>query len=284
MFTQFRVRYPKGCLISEFVATDHGKYIVRSLVILEGVTLATGLAAADTVELAEDQARTRALAVLDISTSTGETVIPSTTPETSTLATSQPQATFAQDTWKPFQQNTLFPDTTEATTPPPSFSEPNIAAYSPLVSSEENATPFVHEFHSPGVTKTTAEDSPEIETPPFLEPLPDIEPIASSFSPSSEEMGNFPIGASPLMSEPDYLPTSIEASNDTTAIPPISEPADLSDVIARTNVELRRLGWTTEQGRDYLKRTYGKSSRQQLSDEQLLEFLHYLEFQPTPYD
>lgn len=284
MFTQFRVRYPKGCLISEFVAIDHGKYIVRSLVIVEGVTLATGLAAADTVELAEDQARTRALAVLGIYPTTEETVIPSTTPETSILPTSQLPTTFAQDTWKPDQQNSLFADATQAVAPAPSFSEPNIAAHTPPVSSEENVMPLVDEFHSSGRTEATAEDSPEIETPPFLELLPDIEPITSSFSPTSEEMGNSSIGASPLISTPDYLSTSIETSSDTTAIPPSSEPADLSGVIARTNVELRRLGWTTEQGRDYLKRTYGKSSRQQLSDEQLLEFLHYLEFQPTPYD
>lgn len=54
-------------------------------------------------------------------------------------------------------------------------------------------------------------------------------------------------------------------------------PVDLSDVIAQTDVELRRLGWTSAQGREYLEKTYGKRSRTQLTDEELMSFLLYLE-------
>jgi hypothetical protein len=61
-----------------------------------------------------------------------------------------------------------------------------------------------------------------------------------------------------------------------------SEPIDLSDAIARTSVELKRLTWSNQQGREYLLRTYGKRSRQELTDEEMLEFLHYLESQPSP--
>jgi hypothetical protein len=57
---------------------------------------------------------------------------------------------------------------------------------------------------------------------------------------------------------------------------------DNSDIIARTNVELRRLNWTSEQGRKFLEETYGKRSRSLLSESELLEFLQYLEKQPTP--
>ena len=56
-------------------------------------------------------------------------------------------------------------------------------------------------------------------------------------------------------------------------------PVDLSDVIAQTDVELRRLGWTSTQGREYLEKTYGKRSRQQLTDDELMSFLLYLEEQ-----
>ncbi|MEL7051937.1 MAG: hypothetical protein AAGM45_09130, partial [Cyanobacteria bacterium J06588_5] len=56
-------------------------------------------------------------------------------------------------------------------------------------------------------------------------------------------------------------------------------PVDLSDVIAQTDVELTRLGWTNVQGREYLEKTYGKRSRQQLTDEELMSFLLYLEEQ-----
>jgi hypothetical protein len=61
-------------------------------------------------------------------------------------------------------------------------------------------------------------------------------------------------------------------------------PVDFSDIIARTNVELKRLGWTTQQGKDYLLQTYGKRSRQLLTDGELLDFLHHLEAEPTPED
>ena len=58
--------------------------------------------------------------------------------------------------------------------------------------------------------------------------------------------------------------------------------ADFSDIVARTNVELKRLGWTNQQWRDYLVKTYGKRSRQLLTDAELLDFLHHLESEPSP--
>ncbi|PSN12717.1 hypothetical protein C7293_19050 [filamentous cyanobacterium CCT1] len=54
---------------------------------------------------------------------------------------------------------------------------------------------------------------------------------------------------------------------------------DLSDIIAQTDVELQRLGWSVSQGREFLEKTYGKRSRHDLTDDELLEFLLYLETQ-----
>jgi hypothetical protein len=65
-------------------------------------------------------------------------------------------------------------------------------------------------------------------------------------------------------------------------VPETTTPVDFSDIIARTNVELKRLGWTNHQGRDYLLQTYGKRSRQLLTDAELLDFLHHLESEPAP--
>jgi hypothetical protein len=61
----------------------------------------------------------------------------------------------------------------------------------------------------------------------------------------------------------------------------LAEPIDFSEVIAKSDMELKRLGWTSEQGRNYLLQTYGKRSRQLLSDEELIEFLQYLQSLPT---
>lgn len=57
---------------------------------------------------------------------------------------------------------------------------------------------------------------------------------------------------------------------------------DFSEIIGRTNVEMKRLGWTSDQLRNYLLQNYGRGSRQLLSDEKLIEFLTYLEQQSTP--
>jgi hypothetical protein len=58
---------------------------------------------------------------------------------------------------------------------------------------------------------------------------------------------------------------------------PTQKPTiDVSDIIAQTTVEVKRLGWTNERGKDYLLQTYGKRSRQLLTDEELQDFLKRL--------
>jgi len=54
----------------------------------------------------------------------------------------------------------------------------------------------------------------------------------------------------------------------------------MSDMIVQTDVELRRLRWSTEDGRRHLEATYGKRSRHELTDEELISFLCYLESLP----
>lgn len=81
---------------------------------------------------------------------------------------------------------------------------------------------------------------------------------------------------------PVAMPASTVAANALKDFDNSSSPVDLSDIIAQTDVEMGRLGWTSSQGRKYLEETYHKRSRQQLNDEELLEFLLYLESQPTP--
>lgn len=38
------------------------------------------------------------------------------------------------------------------------------------------------------------------------------------------------------------------------------EPVNFSKVIAQTDVEMQRLGWTTDKGREHLQKNYGKRS------------------------
>ncbi|MGF1493714.1 MAG: hypothetical protein ACFBSC_14910 [Microcoleaceae cyanobacterium] len=60
------------------------------------------------------------------------------------------------------------------------------------------------------------------------------------------------------------------------------EATDFSSDIAKTDIELKRLGWTPEQGVSYLQKTYGKRSRRTLTEDELLDFLHHLEALPNP--
>ena len=66
MLPQFQDRYPTGSLISELLQIHQGKFVVRVSAQIEGVTRATGMAADETLEIAEDRARSRALMVLGI--------------------------------------------------------------------------------------------------------------------------------------------------------------------------------------------------------------------------
>jgi hypothetical protein len=64
MLAQFQERYPTASLLSQLLTIYQGKFVVQVSVQIEGVVRSTGLAAAETIELAEDRARTRAIALL----------------------------------------------------------------------------------------------------------------------------------------------------------------------------------------------------------------------------
>jgi hypothetical protein len=106
--------------------------------------------------------------------------------------------------------------------------------------------------------------------------------IGSSLSLSEEldnlELDQGPDSSSSLSSSPSRLNKNFSKDLD------LSEQAvsiDLSELIAQTNVEMKRIGWMAKQGQDYLQRTFGKRSRQQLDEEELAEFLEFLKNQPT---
>ena len=61
---KFRHQYPQGSLVSELVEIDRGTYIVKALVQIDNLILATALAGGSTVEAAEDAAKERAIATL----------------------------------------------------------------------------------------------------------------------------------------------------------------------------------------------------------------------------
>jgi hypothetical protein len=259
MLAEFQSLYPTGSLISELVQIYHGKYIVRASVQIDGVTRATGMAAAETVEAAEDQARNRALMVLK-------------------TTAAQPKDAIAVSPISQVQSNNSLPAVD-------GLGHESTPASVNLFSQAQTVSPTTSNPVSPEKTlqpnfPVTNNLQPQWETTPELsqlqssnelepQPLPEI---------SSSKVTPFP--------QPSYSHSSEDGtmSSTITKKKKKSEPVDQSDDIAKIGVEMERLGWTTEQGRDYLIKTYGKRSRHLLNADELRDFLKYLESQPTPPD
>jgi hypothetical protein len=55
----------------------------------------------------------------------------------------------------------------------------------------------------------------------------------------------------------------------------------LSDVIAQIGTEIDRIGWSKKQGSAYLQGTYGKRTRAELTEPELVAFLTYLKSLPA---
>jgi hypothetical protein len=275
MLAQFQSLYPQGCLISELVEIFQGKYIVRASVQIEGVTRATGMAAAETVEDAEDRAINRALMVL------GVTSTPQAAPN---VALSPEPISQVPAKATPALVSTALVTSSE-------LSELNDRVYSAVV----NPLPLIETVASPAPQPTTAKSdtytqdfSQRFPVTSDEEPQWDIPPDDLGIVSDDEIENDAPpeIASSNVKQfvPRNYNPQENPGTPPTTKRKKKTEPVDLSDVIAKTDIELRRLGWSPEQGREYLIKTYNKRGRTLLTEEELHSFLKHLESQPTPID
>ncbi len=263
MFAQFRSRYPTGSLISELLAIDHGKYVVRVKVEVDRIILSTGLAAADTVEQAEDQARRRSLQVLGIDTSS--TALPPFSPTPSVSPTQNSPQFELNPAPEPAQLSASAVESEADDFPP--FPELEDAPSSSSRSSEDwlSATYINPSSPSKSMSTDSGSTSSNKGRSASLPPLPDLSSSSSNDASSYTE---------------DIPQTSLSSKKKKSKAP--VESTDFSPEIAKTDLELKRLGWTRDQGVDHLQKTYGKRSRHQLTEDELLDFLHYLECLPTP--
>ncbi len=95
LFTRLQTRYPTSNLVSELVQIHQDSYVVRSLIQVGGVTLATAMAAATSVEEAEDRSRLRALAILGIGVAKAEGQTADRVDASVNSRTEQPRLTFS---------------------------------------------------------------------------------------------------------------------------------------------------------------------------------------------
>ena len=236
MLNKFRTRYPKGNLISELIKIDAGKYLVKASIVVEGITLATGLAAAASIEVAEDQARNRALALLALDVRPADTTNPVSveTKNTPVFSTSLPTSTPLptpnnEQVWPKSQSSPL--------------NQSNIEVAQPK--SNERST----------------------------------KPTDSDLTPEPVEIFSLPTAHSLPSKTPNSQNQKTKNQSSARTTNPAEKTLNVDQVINLVTVEMKRLGWTTDQGRNYLIQTYGKRSRHLLTDEELLEFFEYLKTQ-----
>jgi hypothetical protein len=238
MLQKLRQRYPQVALISELVQIDHGKYIVRAIIEIEGKTVVTGLAAADTVEIAEDRARERALLLLEAENTPDLQLVEKVSPNNISLPSDLPK------TVPSTKKSTKTAKVTEIPRPE--------AKIEPELPQVQDIPPAKIELELPQVQDI---------------PLPEPEPLLLEMEPDNYSLlSELPEEASLTEEEPP-------APEPVVVIP---EEIDYSVLKTKIDVEMKRLAWTTEKGREYLISTYGKKSRLLLTNEELLEFYNYL--------
>ncbi|MEA5621406.1 hypothetical protein [Nostoc sp. UHCC 0251] len=298
MLAQFQSLYPKGSIISELIQIFQGKYIVRASVQIEGVTRATGMAAAETVEAAEDQARTRALIVLGITNAPPESVAFTSNPISpeqlnpslntknrlnESAYSSAKDGDFVGSHWSVVSDK-------EISMPPSRVRniKPEVVTNKNEQYGDTNAVPLPTETGSASTSDTYSQDfgqSFPVTANQELEFAPPVENLEIT---SDNQMENQTFPGISANNVTPFTPRSYSPQEDVVT-PSVTgkrkkkaEPVDLSDVIAKTDVELQRLGWTPEQGREHLIKTYGKRGRTLLTEEELHGFLKFLQSEPDP--
>ncbi|MGJ5676402.1 MAG: hypothetical protein ACR9NN_22820 [Nostochopsis sp.] len=292
MLAQLQSLYPTASLISELVQIYHGKYIVRASLQIEGITRATGMSAADTVEQAEDQARSRALMVLGIATTSQvqtESVIENkSVTDVKTSKSTEPVQTEENVSASPYMYVPVSSSTETLTETPIDTSNLETQASTPIKSTVSSIS-SISSISSTNTIDTYSQDVEENSAAIAQPELPDFGEISSNQSENEPlpEINSSNVTPFPQRNHHNTLTEEVVAAappTPTTKKRKKSEPVDQSDDIAKIGVEMQRLGWTTEQGRDYLIQTYSKRSRHLLDSEELRDFLKYLESQATPID
>lgn len=311
LLTQLQSRYPFSSLVTELLPSQGGQCVVRAMIQVGGMAIASGMAAASTVEQAEDHARLRALALVGIvptlATPTLAPVPPVAPPAPTPIPTppSPPAAPVAM----PAIATPLPPNGFVPVPPPPAWLDPTPSAPPAIAESPTVAPTRTSEGTSPEIPGAAEAEEPMGGVPLSEDAIEDrYPPDEESFSDDwvNEQEDLPPVMAAPVppppvqtterdrpsSSRPSKSPKGSKAKPITEAPAPppepepaasLAEPDDLSNLIAMTDIEMDRIGWTKQQGRDYLKETYKKSTRQRLDVNELMDFLNYLRALPSAH-
>jgi hypothetical protein len=274
ILVQLRAHYPTACLSADLLQVLEDRYVVRAVVQVEGAILVTAMAMGETVEQAEDQARDRLLDVLGIApipvaSESGVT-------QQAAIAASSHEPDLAPASISPTPLDWSASPTPELIQPSPAQEEQELTlettppGLSPVEAGSQPpaSAPEEHE-----ITITGGGDESELEME--FEYTLEEEPLDTDGGNSSLAGGADGSPAQPAPNAAVNQPVS--RPMDSLAM----ETTDLSDVIAQIGTEIERIGWTKKQGSQYLQETYGKRTRQELTQAELLDFLSYLKALPS---
>jgi hypothetical protein len=309
---QFRRQYPQGSIISDLVQIHGDQYVVKVSVSLANTVLVSTLAADANLTLAENCAMERALTILgirdlqqpahepvnltvtplpdlpigltnSIAEDTSEAIIEDTHPEI--LANSEPVSnlpipvvTLAETTESPIIIEEIYLSPVPAiTAAEPIRIQVGVASEISEQLMDFNATPSFTEPEAentmPIANGKVAVDSNPPEIPAILPELP-IEAVPEvSVTTSSRSKKAAPTS--------DSLSTATdEAPLDETMVPIAEPPLSVTDMIPMINMELKRLGWSKDRGREYMVSLYNKRASALLSDDELFGLLQHLQAEP----
>jgi hypothetical protein len=311
---RFRRQYPQGSIISDLVQIHGDQYVVKVSVSLANTVLVSTLAADANLMLAENRAIERALTILGIRDSqqpahepVNLTVTPlPDLPKGLTNSVEQPKAAVASE---------LLPNGNSSNLPEPLLTPiiTNLETTAAPVIIEETPLPAVSVIPAAepiriqvGVASEISEQPMKFDSAPsFSEPdaeitmpttngkvvidsaLPEIPAILPEPPIESVSASEVPVAKSSRTKKatttPDPLPTvtADEASLDETTVPIAEPPLSVTDMIPMINMELKRLGWSKDRGRDYMVSLYNKRASALLSDDELFGLLQHLQAEPV---
>lgn len=302
MLAKFRQYYPQGSLVSELVKIDRGTYIVKASVEIEGIVIATALSGAQQVETAEDNAKERALAslLLDHESRASNQQLEPVKIQNMKITTPTKDETKLESSPQPvILANSLQQSFTPATKETSASDDISLKIDESNLESAQN----VNFYKAESEPIMTTDDTTHGGKP--LVPFEERGRVHSNIA-SSEIMADHSVLDSikpqeqkvspPVINNNLFgdtfdaeIPDEVSLSTQNADVPTSSgvtdsevKAMDFNEIKQKTDIEIKRLGWTKERGKEFLMSRYGKRSRLHLTDEQLLEFLLYLEKLPNP--
>ena len=268
---EFRDRHPTASIGSDVLQMHNEQFVVQVTVEAPELGRATGLSAHADIEVAEDRARARALQALGwgqgnpARTAEPTAPLPEVSPLPATAAPEDAEAIAVSD------------ERGAPSLPQPAASGPDLAA-APAISVEvpkSKPSPLVTKPRSPVPSSKNGSGSTSTVKSPVA---------ATAVASTGESLPQTISQPEPLPANEPAVAAAVLTDDPIEPIDPAALPApiNLSDVIAQTDIELRRLGWSVETGRDYLENTYNTRSRHELSEEELIQFLCHLESLSEP--